>query len=63
MNVEPTKSSEWKENAARISCTSGHQDMSDSEVGANYSRLFSIVSDANNPHKACLQTPEGSQIT
>jgi len=58
---EPTKSAEWKENAATVACSNGHQDMGDAAVGANHSKPFSIVS--NVGHKACLQTPEGYQIT
>ena len=63
LNAESTKSAEWVENAATVSCTTGHQDMSDAAVGADHSKPFSIVSNATNPHKACLQTPEGYQIT
>jgi len=61
LNAEPTKSAEWKENAATVACTTGHQNMEDAAVGANHSKPFSIVS--NVGHKACLQTPEGYQIT
>ena len=63
LNAESTKSAEWVENAATVSCTTGHQDMSDAAVGADHSKPFSIVSTATNPHKACLQTPEGYKIT
>ena len=38
-------------------------DMSNASVGADHSQPFSIVSDATNPHKACLETPEGYEIT
>ena len=62
-NAEPSKSAEWEENAATVSCTTGHADMSNAAVGADHNQPFSIVSDANNPHKACLQTPEGYEIT
>ena len=63
LSAEPSKSSEWEENAATVSCTTGHEDMSDAAEGNDHSQPFSIVSDAANPHKACLQTPEGYQIT
>ena len=62
-NAEPSKSAEWEENAETVSCTTGHADMSNAAVGADHSQPFSIVSDAINPHKACLQTPEGYEIT
>ena len=63
LNAESSKSAEWEENSEIVSCTSGHEDMSDSALGANHSKPFSIVSSAFNPHKACLQTPEGYKIT
>ena len=63
LNAEPSKSSEWEENAETVSCTTGHVDMSDAAVGSDHSKPFSIVSNASNPHKACLHTPEGYQIT
>ena len=63
LNTEPSKSSEWEENAETVSCTSGHADMSNAAVGANHSQPFSIVSDNTNPHKACLETPEGYEVT
>lgn len=63
LNAEPSKSAEWEENAETVSCTTGHEDMSDAAVGSDHSQPFSIVSSAINPHKACLQTPEGYQIT
>ena len=62
-NAEPSKSAEWEENAETVSCTTGHADMSDAALGADHSQPFSIVSSANNPHKACLQTPEGYEVT
>ena len=63
LNAEPSKSREWGENAQTVSCTAGHADMSNAAVGVDHSQPFSIVSDAVNPHKACLQTPEGYEIT
>ena len=63
LNAEPSKSAEWEENPQIVSCTTGHLNMSDSAVGADHSKPFSIVSSAYNPHKACLQTPEGYKIT
>ncbi len=63
LNAEPSKSDTWEENAKTVSCTMGHADMSNAAVGADHSQPFSIVSNAINPHKACLQTPEGYEIT
>ena len=63
LNTEPSKSTEWEENTKTVICTTGHEDMSDAAQGNDHSQPFSIVSDAANPHKACLQTPEGYQIT
>ena len=63
LNNEPSKATEWEENAATVTCTTGHEDMSYAAVGNDHSQPFSIVSDAVNPHKACLQTPEGYEIT
>ena len=63
LNAEPSKSAEWEENPQIVSCTTGHTNMSDSAIGADHSKPFSIVSSAYNPHKACLQTPEGYKIT
>tara|TARA_B100000212_G_scaffold259156_1_gene199133 strand:- start:163 stop:1161 length:999 start_codon:yes stop_codon:yes gene_type:complete len=63
VNAEPSKSGEWQENAEAVSCTTGHADMSDAALGADHSKPFSITSNAMNPHKACLQTPEGYKIT
>jgi len=63
LNAEPSKSADWEENAKSVSCTTGHEDMSDAAVGVDHSQPFSIVSDNTNPHTACLQTPEGYQIT
>ena len=61
--TEPSKAAEWEENAATVTCTTGHEDMSDAAVGNDHSQPFSIVSDAVNPHKACLETPEGYEVT
>ena len=63
LNAEPSKSADWEENAETVSCTTGYADMSDAAAGADHSQPFSIVSDSDNPHKACLQTPEGYEIT
>ena len=63
LNTEPSKAAEWEENAATVTCTAGHEDMSDASVGNDHSQPFSIVSDAVNPHKACLETPEGYEVT
>ena len=63
LNSEPSKSAEWEESAEIVSCTSGHADMSNAAEGADHSQPFSIVSDAMNPHKACLETPEGYKVT
>ncbi len=63
LNAEPSKSNDWEENAETVSCTTGHADMSNAAAGADHSQPFSIVSDAGNPHKACIHTPEGYEIT
>ena len=63
LNTEPSKSADWEENAETVSCTTGHSDMSNAAVGADHSQPFSIVSSSTNPHKACLETPEGYEIT
>ena len=63
LNAEHSKSAEWEENAEIVSCTTGHSDMSEAATGIDHSKPFSIVSDAYNPHKACLGTPEGYKIT
>ena len=63
LNAEPSKSAEWEENPQIVSCTTGHPHMSESAVGADHWKPFSIVSNAYNPHKACLHTPEGYKIT
>ena len=46
LNAETSKSAEWDENPEIVSCTTGHADMSDSALGADHSRPFSIVSDS-----------------
>ena len=63
LSTEPSKSAEWQENTETVSCTTGHADMSNAAVGADHSQPFSIVSDNTNPHKACLETPEGYEVT
>ena len=63
LNSKPTRSAEWSENPAMVSCTTGHQDMSNAAVGVDHSQPFSITSSETNPHKACLGTPEGYEIT
>ncbi len=63
LNAKPSRSAEWSENPAMVSCTTGHQDMSNAAVGVDHSQPFSITSSETNPHKSCLGTPEGYEIT
>ena len=63
LDPKPSKSAEWSENPGMVSCSTGHQDMSDAAVGSSHSKPFSITSSETNPHKSCLGTPEGYEIT
>ena len=37
LNAESSKSADWAENSEIVSCTTGHENMSDSAVGADHS--------------------------
>ena len=63
LDAKPSQSAEWSENPGMVSCSTGHQDMSDAAVGTSHSKPFSITSSETNPHKSCLGTPEGYEIT